>query len=204
VRFTKTGQLAEKLDEPGANLSARSHGSHVLAFPAAGSQGWRLRWSAFRTCRNRIDPVPLALEGIGRQRDAAPRLVRPERRPVGAQAGEPEPRHGLEQEGEVVRALEGVAQGRQRHRIGPADPSGHRELLQRPGGERLARPDFDQHPPGLAPQLGHRVREPHRAAQVLRPVGGVRRLFGGWNETDSGWQRTHLHVGGFWSDLDRE
>jgi hypothetical protein len=72
-----------------------------------------------------------------------------------------------------------VAQGRQRHRIGPADPADDRGLLQRPRGERLARPDLDQHPPGLAPQLGHRVREPHRAAQVLRPIGRVRRLFGG-------------------------
>ena len=124
----------------------------------------------------RLDPVAPALERVGRQRHAAPRLIRPERGPVGAQAGEPEPPHGLEQEGEVVRALEGVAQGRQRHRIGPA---GCRGLLQRPGGERLARPDLDQHPPGLAPQLAHRIREPHRAAQVLRPVGGVRRLFGG-------------------------
>ncbi len=121
----------------------------------------------------RLDPVAPALERVGRQRHAAPRLVRPERRPVGAQAGEPEPPHGLEQEGEVVRALEGVAQGRQRHRIGPA---GCRGLLQRPGAQRLARPDLDQHPPGLAPQLAHRIREPHRAAQVLRPVGGVRRL----------------------------
>ena len=68
----------------------------------------------------RLDPVAPALERVGRQRHAAPRLVRPERGPVGAQAGEPEPPHGLEQEGEVVRALEGVAQGRQRHRIGPA------------------------------------------------------------------------------------
>ena len=70
----------------------------------------------------RLDPIALALERIGRQRHAAPRLVRPERGPVGAQAGEPEPPHGLEQEGEVVRALEGVAQGRQRHRIGPPTP----------------------------------------------------------------------------------
>ena len=183
-------QLAQDLHQPPLGRVARRRVGDVETRPRMpardtrghrrnrlhGSRGWRLRGRRHSQLGTRLDPVAPALERVGRQRHAAARLVRPERGPVGAQAGEPEPPHGLEQEGEVVRALEGVAQGRQRHRIGPA---GCRGLLQRPGAQRLARPDLDQHPPGLAPQLAHRIREPHRAAQVLRPVGGVRRLLGG-------------------------
>lgn len=119
----------------------------------------------------RVEPVALALEGVGGQRHLLGSARGEEGIPVDLGAGGVS---GGERPAQGARLLTPLAQGgdqRRRHVAARQALRGHR-------GERPLGPELDVGGDPHAVEGGDRVGKAHRPAHVFDPVAGVRRLLG--------------------------
>ncbi len=135
---------------------------HVLSFhrrPECGVHGVLL--AGDNRCGRALGPVPLALEGVRRQVDAAGAGAGEQGRPVHVDARHVEPGEGGEQRG-LLRPV--LAQGRYDHPLVAV------QALLGHGGEHAVRPQFQERGrTGLGERL-HPVGEAHGLADVAHPV----------------------------------
>ena len=125
-----------------------------------GMQGLRARRHALR----RLEPVGLALPGVGRQFDEAsvPLVCLPVRRhTVFVKAGE----DSRQLRGSIALALQGAEHPRR-------FPGAHRQLLDRLRQNRV-RPQFDEQACAVLEQSLDSTIEAHHSAGIAHPVGGV-------------------------------
>lgn len=123
-------------------------------------QGLRARRHALR----RLEPVGLALPGVGRQFDEAsvPLVCLPVRRhTVFVKAGE----DSRQLRGSIALALQGAEHPRR-------FPGAHRQLLDRLRQNRV-RPQFDEQACAVLEQSLDSTIEAHHSAGIAHPVGGV-------------------------------
>ncbi len=159
-------------DQPAARPLA---GGGQLAPPPGGDRclaGLRYRGRR-RAGRRGLDPVPLALERIGRQRHAAPALAGVQALPVDPYAGRPQ---SPERSQQVLLVRPRVAPRRQRGGDRPRVAAGQPAPGERRQGGAGA--DLEERQVRLREQRAERVSEADGAPQVLDPVAGVGRLAG--------------------------
>ena len=121
----------------------------------------------------RRDVIGRALEGVGRQRQAAAPGLAPDLRPVEIGPQRPEPAQRGDEIRVVGHRVIRVAQG--------GDDLIRRDVRVRLGerGERAAGADLDQDAPGRLGQVGDAIGEKHGVAQVVGPVIGAGGLLRG-------------------------